>query len=308
MKTKPIPLVSADDKDAWHRERGKGVTKTDVTRLVSGTLASKRAVHADKTGGKTFHGNQHTERGRTLEPAVAEWVEAEYGIPPSQVLYAHGENHLHRATPDCYQWTDGEGELVEIKTTNQDWSAGLPQKIVDDVLWQRYVLGAGFSAVAVLRTGANASIEPEFIEVPDDPERTAFLIKCADDYLAWVADGCPDVDSDVPVEVRDAAEEVAAAKVRIAELEAVVKAWAEAQPDAATVGVKREIPGAVIALTVTHGKEFDEAKARADHTELFAVLDHSLTVLAEIKKDKDYLREKVGRRWSISAPKEGAAA
>ena len=312
MKTKPIPLVSADDKDAWHRERGKGVTKTDVTRLVSGTLASKRAVHADKIGGKTFHGNQHTKRGHAFEPVIAAWVLEETGIPASQVLYAHGENRAHRATPDAFLWDDGEGALVEIKTTTADWSAGLPRKILDDVLWQRYVLGAGWSAVAWQQfddDGMPVTLEPTLVEVPDDPERTAFLIRCADEYLEWVAAGCPDVDSDVPVEIRDAAEEVAASKTRIAELEAVVKAWAEAQPDAATVGVKRTVPGAVISLQITHGKEFDEAKARADYIEFFHVLDDALANLAEIKKDKQYLHEKVGRRWSISAPKsEGAAA
>lgn len=311
MKVKPLALVSSGDEKAWHKERGKGVTKTDVTRLVSGTLASKRAVYADKTGDKRFHGNQHTKRGHAFEPAIAEWVEDATGIPASGVLYAHGENALHRATPDTFSWDEDEGAFVEIKTTTADWSAGLPRKIIDDVLWQRYVLGAGWSAVAWQQfdeDGMPVTLEPTLVEVDDDPDRTAFLIRCADEYLEWVAAGCPDVDSDVPVEVRDAAEEVASMKKRIAELDAVVKEWAEAQPDAATTGVKREIPGAVIALTVTHGKEFDESKARADYIEFFHELDAALEALAEIKKDKQYQKEKVGRRWSITAPKEGAAA
>lgn len=309
MKVKPIALVSSGDEKAWHKERGKGVTKTDVTRLVSGTLASKRAVYADKTGDKRFHGNQHTKRGHAFEPAIAEWVEDATGIPASGVLYAHGENPLHRATPDTFSWDEDEGAFVEIKTTTADWSAGLPRKIIDDVLWQRYVLGAGWAAVAWQQfddDGMPVTLEPTLVEVPEDPERTAFLVKCADDYLWWVEHGRPDVDSDVPVEVRDAAEEVAAAKTRIAELEAVVKAWAEAQPDADTVGVKRTIPGAVISLTVTRGKEFDEAAARAAHPTEFEAIDEALSVLADLKKN--HLREKVGRRWSISAPKEGAAA
>lgn len=311
-QVKPIALVSSKDEAAWHRERGRGVTKSDVTRLVSGTLASKRAVYADKTGGKTFHGNQHTARGHAFEGGIAEWVEDATGIPASGVLYAHGENPMHRATPDTFSWDEDEGAFVEIKTTTADWSAGLPRKIIDDVLWQRHVLGAGWSAVAWQQFDADGmpvTLEPMLVEVPDDPERTAFLIRCADEYLAWVAAGCPDEDSDVPVEVRDAAEEVAAAKARIAELDAFVKAWAESQPDADTAGVKRTIPGAVIALTITHGTEFDEAKARADYAEFFDVLDRALGELAEIKKNKDYLREKVGRRWSISAPKaKGIAA
>ncbi len=304
--TKPIALVSSEHEAEWHKRRSQGVTKTDVTRLISGTIASKRAVYADKTGGKTFHGNQHTERGHAFEGGIAAWVEAEVGIPASGVLYAHGENTAYLATPDTFMWDDGEGAFVEIKTTTADWSGGLPRRIVDDVLWQRFVLGAGYSAVAWQQfdeDGMPLTLEPTLVEVPADPERTAALVAAAEAYLQWVAAGRPDVDSDVPVEVRDAAEEVASMKSRIAELDAFVKAWAESQPNAETAGVKREIPGAVIALTVTRGKEFDEAKARADHAELFAVFDHTLTVLADIKKDKTYLREKVGRRWSISAPK-----
>lgn len=311
VKVKPIALVSSNDKKAWHKERGRGVTKSDVTRLISGTLASKREVYASKTGDKRFHGNQHTARGHAFEPGIAEWVEADYGIPASGVLYAHGENRLHRATPDTFSWDDGEGAFVEIKTTTSDWSAGLPQKIIDDVLWQRYVLGAGWAAVAWQQfddDGMPVTLEPQLVEVPDDPARTALLVAAADAYLAWVDAGRPDEDSDVPVEVRDAAEEIAYSKTRIAALDPVVKAWAEAQPDADTAGVKRTLAGAVIALTVTRGKEFDEAKARADYVEFFQVLDDALANLAEIKKDKQYLREKVGHRWSVSAPKLKEAA
>lgn len=309
---KPIALVASDDKARWHEERGRGVTKTDVTRLIAGTLASKRAVHADKVGDKRFRGNADTERGHAFEPGIAAWVEDATGIPASGVLFAHGENTAYRATPDTFLWDDGEGAFVEIKTTTADWSGGLPRKIIDDVLWQRFVLGAGYSAVAWQRfdeDGMPVTLEPTLVEVPADPERTALLVAAADDYLEWVAAGCPDVDSDVPAEIRDAAEEIATAKARIAELDPVVKAWAEAQPDADTAGVKRTVPGAVIALTVTHGREFDEQAARTEHPDDWERIDAALDRLGELKKDKRYLREKVGQRWSVSAPKkEGAAA
>jgi len=308
-KVKPIALVSSKDDKRWHEERGRGVTKTDVTRLISGTLAAKRAVYADKHGEKSFHGNQHTARGHEFEPAIAEWVEAEYGIPASGVLYAHGEKTAYRATPDTFLWDDGEGAFVEIKTTTSDWSAGLPRKIIDDVLWQRFVLGAGYSAVAWQqfdKDGMPLTLEPALVEVPDDPDRTAQLVAAADAYLEWAAAGCPDEDSDVPPQIRDAAEEIAAAKARIAELDPIVKGWALAQPDADTAGVKRTLAGAVIALTVTRGKEFDEAAARAAHPEAMGRIDEALTNLADIKEQ--FMREKVGQRWSVSAPKGKEAA
>lgn len=307
-KVKPIAIITSEDEARWHRERAKVVTKTDVKRLISGTLAAKKAVHADKQdAAPKFGGNEATRRGHAFERGIAEWVEAEYGIPASQVLYVHGENRQHGATPDCYLWDDGEGSLVEVKTTVEDWSSGLPRSIIDDVLWQRYVTGSGWSAVAWQqfdRDGQPLTLAPQLVEVPADEDRTTLLIAAAEDYLEWVEAGCPDVDSDVPPEIRDAAEEIARAKKTIAELDPVVKAWAESQPGAAEVGVKRVVPGAVIALTVTRGKEFNEAAARLDHADFFKKYDDVMAELAELKKTKEYVREKPGQRWSVSAPKE----
>lgn len=167
--------------------------------------------------------------------------------------------------------------------------------------------GAGWTAVAWQqfdRDGQPLTLLPQLVEVAADDARTQQLIAAADDYLEWVAAGCPDVDSDVPPEIRDAAEEIARAKQVIAELDPVVKAWAESQPDAAEVGVKRVVPGAVIALTVTRGKEFNEAAARLDHAEFFKNYDDVMERHAELKKTKEYVREKPGQRWSVSAPKE----
>lgn len=306
-KVKPIAVIGSEDEARWHRERAKVVTKTDIKRLISGTLASKKAVYADKQGESPgFGGNEATRRGHAAEGRIATWVEREYGIPASQVLYVNGENRKHGATPDCFLWDDGEGALVEIKTTVEDWSAGLPRSIVDDALWQRYVLGAGYSAVAYMRfdnDGQPLTMTPTLVEVPADDERTLALIRAADDYLAWVDAGRPDADSDVPPDIRDKAEQIAHAKQVIADLDPVVKAWAAAQPNADTDGFKRTVPGAVIALTITRGKEFDEAAARSDHANVFDVYDTAAAVIADLKKDKQYLREKIGQRWSISAPK-----
>ncbi len=304
-KIKPIPVADSRDPKTWHRGRTTGVTNTDVVRLMTGTLATNRAVHADKTGDKPrFGGNDATKRGHAFEAAIASWVLAEYGIPASGVLYAHGENRRHLATPDCFVWDEGEGALVEIKTTTEDWSAGLPRKIVLDVLWQRYVLGAGFSAVAWQRfdeDGMPLTLQPEFVEVPDDLDLMTELIHAADAYLTWVDDGRPELDTDVPADIRDAAEELAAAKALIAEKEPIVKAWALSVPGADTAGVKREIPGATIALTVTHGREFDEPAARAAYAGFFQVLDEHLDRLAAIKKE--HMKPRVGQRFSIAAPK-----
>jgi hypothetical protein len=294
---KPIAIVSSEDKERWYAERGRGVTKTDVTRLVSGTLAAKRAVHNDKTGATPkFKGNDATERGHAFEAGIAAWVEEHYGIPASGILYAHGGDRRYLATPDTFLWDDGEGAFVEIKTTTEDWSNGLPQKIIDDVLWQRFVLGAGWSAVAWQRfdeDGMPLTIEPQLVEVPFDHVRHIQLIDAADDYLDWVKAGCPDEDSDIPPHVRDAVEQNIAAKREIERTEQVVRDWIAETPGAAENGLKKTATVGSIAFSITKSTEFDKEKAIEEAPD---------TIAAYIELTKKHRKPKTGTRLVIAPP------
>lgn len=296
-KLEPVAIIDATDKEAWHRERALGVTKTDMKRLISGTRAAFREVWEAKNGGKRFTGNEFTRLGLEYEPSVAVWVEANLGVPASQVLYARGDNPRHRATPDCYMWDEGEGALVEIKTTHQDWSGGLPPQIVRDVLWQKYVLGAGYAAVAVLRMGKGAplTLEPQIIEVPDDPEETARLIAAADAYTAWVDAGRPDEDAEpVPVRYRDLIERVVAARAEEAAALAELREWAAGQPNADRDGFKAETSVGSVALVPVKGSVFDKEKAKAEEPDLVAAWERA---------QKAYRKENVSSRFTVAAPK-----
>lgn len=296
MAQKPIAIVHSDS-EHWHAGRAKGVTKTDVTRLISGTLAAKRAVYADKHGERPkFKGNASTERGHAFEPVIAAWVEDNVGIPASGMLYGNAESQRHLATPDTFLWDDGEGAFVEIKTTTKDWSTGLPRKIVDDVLWQRYVLGAGYAAVAWQQfddDGMPLSIEPRLVEVPEDPERLALLIAAADEYLSWVDAGCPDEESSLPAHVRDAVEENVAAREELKRTEQIVRDWIAENPDAAKTGVKATTSVGSINFSATRSTEFDKAAALAADPATIAAYE-ALT--------KAHRKDKTGTRLVIAPP------
>src|SRR5690606_28108696 len=126
----PIALVQSSDEAAWHRERARRVTKSRAVQLINPSVATFKRIHDPQS----FKGNAATRRGHRLEPMVEAWVLAHLGIPKSQILYAHEQNPMHAATPDCALEDEGEWSVVEIKTTVEDWSAGLPRKIVRDAL------------------------------------------------------------------------------------------------------------------------------------------------------------------------------
>lgn len=294
----PVAVIDATDKTAWHAKRAGGVTKTDMGRLISGTRAAFRAVWESKNGGARFAGNRFTRRGHEFEPGIALWVEANTGIPASQVLYASGHDGRHLATPDCYVWDDGEGSLVEIKTTTEDWSKALPRNIIRDVLWQRYVLGAGWAAVAWQqfdKDGMPLTLEPELIEVPDDPAETERLIRAANAYLEWVDAGRPDDDSPIPVEYRDLIERHLAAKAEMERTKADLEAWAKSRPDAERVGFKAETPVGVVSLIPVKGTEFDKARALSEEPELVSAWERA---------QKTYRKERLSSRFSIAAVKQ----
>jgi hypothetical protein len=132
-------VARQEDRVAWVRARGRGVTATDVARL-----SSERAIQAvlhDKLLGSGFSGNAFTDHGRAREPEIAKWVRARHGILPSSTLFhAHGQPD-HLATPDGVAVLGGAVVLAEIKTTQHAWRS-IPRSYLRQVWWQQYVLGA----------------------------------------------------------------------------------------------------------------------------------------------------------------------
>lgn len=299
----PIALVQSSDEKAWHRERARRVTKTDATRLVGAGISTFKRIYAEKTEGATFTGNAATERGHRLEPIVQAWVLDKLGIPASNILYANEHQPMHAATPDCAGEDEGEWMLAEIKTTTENWKHGLPRKILQDALWQKHVMGAGYVAVVwwqVDEQGQPLTLEPQLVEIPDDPAETQRLIDGANAYLAWIDDGCPDTDDDgTPLEVLEAIETIWRAKAA----DAVVRAWLDENE-----GRPQNITSArgVLRYSVTDGDEFDKAAFLAADPDAAALIAEAESLLKQAQKE--YRKPKVRSSLNITPPKEVEAA
>ncbi len=293
----PIALVSSEDEKAWHRERARRVTKSRATQLLNPSIATFKRIH----GEQSFAGNESTRRGHRLEPMVEAWVEAHLGIPKSQILYAHPENPMHAATPDCALEDEGEWSVVEIKTTVEDWSAGLPRKIIRDVLWQKYVMGAGYAAVVwwqVDKLGQPLTLEPTIVEVDDDPHELQRMIDGANAYLAWVDAGCPDTDAEsgLPIDIVEAIAAVNAGKAA----ERAIRAWCERGGEAVNITV----PEGSIRFDVSESSSFDKAAFLAAEPSAAATISAADKLLKSAQKDPTYRKPTVRTSLTIAPPKE----
>ena len=132
-------VAHSADRAAWLAARSRGVTATDAAKLAS--IRSVRAVVTQKLHGNHFGGNAYTDHGRAREPEIARWVQARYGIAPSDALFHAADDRLHMATPDGVGGAPGRILLAEIKTTNAPWRT-IPRSYLRQVWWQQYVVGA----------------------------------------------------------------------------------------------------------------------------------------------------------------------
>lgn len=133
-------VADSSDRVNWLRARTRGITATDVAKL--STARSIEAAADSKLNGSGFAGNPYTEYGRRREPVIAAWVQENFGIEPSSLLFHSAEEVRHLATPDGIALRpDGRVELAEIKTTNKAWGK-IPKHYLRQVWWQQYVIGA----------------------------------------------------------------------------------------------------------------------------------------------------------------------
>jgi hypothetical protein len=176
-------LARSADRVAWLRARSRGVTATDVARLSSPKAV--RAVALDKVLGTGFGGNAYTDHGRAREPEIARWVEARYGIVPSDALFHAAGETEHLATPDgLVLRTSGTLELAEIKTTKSSWRS-IPRSYLRQVWWQQYVLGADRTLLVWEQHDGFVPVagDPEVRWIDRDENEIYQLIRLADQVL-----------------------------------------------------------------------------------------------------------------------------
>ena len=180
-------VARSTDRVAWLRARSRGITATDVARL-SGAR-SVQAVALEKINGSGFGGNAYTDHGRAREPEIARWVEARYGIVPSDALYHAAGQTDHLATPDGVAVsTSGSLELAEIKTTKSLWRS-IPRSYLRQVWWQQYVLGAE-RTLLVWEQHDNfvpTHAEPECRWIDRDENQIYLLVQLANRVLELVS-------------------------------------------------------------------------------------------------------------------------
>lgn len=180
-------VARSTDRLAWLRARSRGITATDVARL-SGAR-SVQAVALEKINGSGFGGNAYTDHGRAREPEIARWVEARYGIVPSDALFHAAGQTDHLATPDGVAVsTSGSLELAEIKTTKSLWRS-IPRSYLRQVWWQQYVLGAE-RTLLVWEQHDNfvpTNAEPECRWIDRDENQIYLLVQLANRVLELVS-------------------------------------------------------------------------------------------------------------------------
>ncbi|WP_414672890.1 YqaJ viral recombinase family protein [Lacisediminihabitans sp.] len=176
-------LAHSADRVAWLRARSRGITATDVARL-SGA-SSVQAVALEKIRGSGFGGNVYTDHGRAREPEIARWVQARYGIEPSDALFHAAGRPAHLATPDGLAVSaSGVLELAEIKTTKSRWRS-IPRSYLRQVWWQQYVLGAERTLLVWEQHDdfVPTNPEPECRWIDRDENQIFLLVQLADRVL-----------------------------------------------------------------------------------------------------------------------------
>lgn len=175
-------MTDGTDRMAWLRARSRGITATDVAKL-STPRSIETAAH-QKMFGSGFSGNVFTEHGKAREPVIADWVQQEHGIAPSQALFHAASDVRHLATPDgLVQRETGHLELCEIKTTNKAWRS-IPRHYLRQIWWQQYVLGAERTLMVWEQHEDFVPVgEPHFRWVDRDESEIERLVKLAGDLI-----------------------------------------------------------------------------------------------------------------------------
>lgn len=134
-----------------------------------------------------FAGNEHTERGDYLEPAIAQWGAAKLGATDVQApgTLVDPKDPLIIATPDRVALWRGERVVFEIKAPAKfgyEWgkagTADIPEYVLAQVHWELRVTGLRRAVVLAFAEG-----ELRHYVIERDGELEAMLV--ADAHAFW---------------------------------------------------------------------------------------------------------------------------
>jgi len=269
-----ITLDPGTHRETWLDARVPVITATQAAAIVgSHPYATMRDVWDEKMdpdyerdADRNPWLMERAELGVSREAAIIEWASGETGLRfhANTALVTRAGIEQYAATPDgwakvgmrstgslngfvqllaseglAFADVKGREVVLEAKTTSQDWATkGLPQHIVDQVLWQLYVTGYPLGIVAQeryawkgrgdQRTATEVGRHLFIVVASEHRARLDFILESVRKFQHWLAEGiAPETELDVtepPLPEWDDDEQTAADKaVVVADLEAAAE-------------------------------------------------------------------------------------
>ncbi|HWU47809.1 MAG TPA: YqaJ viral recombinase family protein [Humibacter sp.] len=201
---RPMLVIVPDGapEEVWMEARESRVTASRMHTIADGSMKTWRRELNDQLNGSEFHGNAHTRRGHEREAELIRQAASLDGVAvlaPSHALYASWENELIGATPDGLGIHAGYGDFgAEAKSHAANWASDeIPADHYDQMQGGMYVTGFGIW-LYVWEVEGQPGIQHRW--VLRDDKRIEFLVRRANEYLAWRAAGAPDLWGGVDVE------------------------------------------------------------------------------------------------------------
>lgn len=139
------------DYGAFLEARKTHIGSSDIAALVGlDPYKSPISVWMDKKGfAENLEESDSIWFGKAMEDLVAERFAQKSGLKlsRSQQMFTHKDHAWASATPDYFA---EDGSIVEIKTTEQNWSDGVPERVVVQVTWQMGITGRKKAIVCAL--------------------------------------------------------------------------------------------------------------------------------------------------------------
>lgn len=217
------PGVSSEQREAWLDQRRGGCTATEIAQLAKGSTADRRRIIREKLTGERqdLSGNKYVERGNEREPVIMAWVEENFDLAPSSLLYA-GTDPRHLATPDgVSNLFFIDGLTAEVKTSKHNMDPALAHfkgsGYMDQMQWQMHVMGGQRVLFVWEQHDDNwpdpkpVHDEPQWRWIDRDQKRIDELVAIADDFLRSLDHARPEglaPVGDIPAEMAQLAHEI----------------------------------------------------------------------------------------------------
>ncbi|WP_367341023.1 YqaJ viral recombinase family protein [Aminivibrio sp.] len=178
----------------WLEERRKGIGGSDIAAIMglNPWKTPYRVYQEKRKEVDDWEGNEATDWGKRMEPAIRQWYSDQTGRPvrlPDKIMYST-KHPFMLANLDGF--TD-DRRIVEIKTarSGKDWGEPGTSEIPDYYILQvqHYMIVTGFDVADVAVSIGGAS--PSLYEVDADEELQEYIITACERFWQRVQAGDP---------------------------------------------------------------------------------------------------------------------